>query len=88
MPSKLLGMLATGKPIIAMAEKNTQLEKELTGVGLVIKPGNASNLAKSIKIIYNSPKKQFEYGELSRSSSLKWDKDKIINRLFNRLKQT
>jgi colanic acid biosynthesis glycosyl transferase WcaI len=85
MPSKLLGMLATGKPIIAMAEKETQVEKDLKNVGIVIEPGDVSKLVSSIKFLYKNKKVCTKLGKLSRTLAYKWDKQTVLSNFFDYL---
>ncbi len=48
MPSKLLGMLASGRPVLAMAEPDTQLSKELQVCGKVVAPGDEQRFYESL----------------------------------------
>ena len=40
MPSKLTGMMASGKPVLATAEPGTQIAELLSQRGVVVPPGN------------------------------------------------
>ena len=51
MPSKLTGMLASGKPIIATADVYTQVEKVVQGCGVVVAPGDNTAFSQSIKTL-------------------------------------
>jgi colanic acid biosynthesis glycosyl transferase WcaI len=51
MPSKLTGMLASGRPIIATADVDTQVEKVVKGCGVVIAPGDSVAFSQSIKML-------------------------------------
>ena len=48
MPSKLTGMLASGRPVIAMAHVGTELAEVVSRCGLVVIPENAPALANAI----------------------------------------
>jgi colanic acid biosynthesis glycosyl transferase WcaI len=48
MPSKLTGMMASGRAIIATAMPGTQITETLEGAGLVVAPGDAAKLAAGI----------------------------------------
>lgn len=48
MPSKLTGMLATGRPVIACADPGTQIAGVVTGHGEVVSPGDAVAFSKAI----------------------------------------
>ncbi len=51
MPSKLTGMLASGKPIIATADIGTQVEKVVKECGVVVAPEDSAEFSQSIKIL-------------------------------------
>jgi colanic acid biosynthesis glycosyl transferase WcaI len=51
MPSKLTGMLASGKPIIATADVDTQVEKVVKECGIVVSTGNVMEFVKSIRVL-------------------------------------
>jgi len=51
MPSKLTGMLASGRPIIATADVYTQVEKVVQGCGVVVAPGDNTAFSQSIKTL-------------------------------------
>jgi len=51
MPSKLTGMLASGRPIIATADVDTQVEKVVQRCGVVVSPGNSMEFTRSIKML-------------------------------------
>jgi colanic acid biosynthesis glycosyl transferase WcaI len=51
MPSKLTGMLASGRPIIATADVDTQVEKVVRGCGVVVSPGDNTEFLQSIKML-------------------------------------
>ncbi|WP_246263415.1 WcaI family glycosyltransferase [Caulobacter soli] len=42
LPSKLTGMLASGRPVVAMATQGTGLAEEVAGCGLVVEPNAAA----------------------------------------------
>lgn len=48
LPSKLTGMLASGRPVVAMAEAGTGLAMEVEGCGLTVRPGDASAMADAV----------------------------------------
>lgn len=49
MPSKLTGMLASGRPIIATADANTQVGAIVSKVGVIVPPGDAKAMAEAIR---------------------------------------
>jgi len=48
MPSKLTGMLASGRPVIATSRRDTQLAHAVEGRGIVVDPGNAAAFCQAI----------------------------------------
>lgn len=48
MPSKLTGMLASGRPVVATAANHTELADVVKGRGVAVAPGDASGLASAI----------------------------------------
>ena len=51
MPSKLTGMLASGRPIIATSDVDTQVEKVVKECGVVVAPEDSAEFSQSIKIL-------------------------------------
>ncbi len=49
MPSKLLGMLASGKPVIATANPGTELADNVGRVGIVTQPGDVDALVQAME---------------------------------------
>ena len=48
MPSKLTGMLASGRPVVATASAGTQVAQVVEGRGAVVRPGDAVAMAASL----------------------------------------
>lgn len=48
MPSKLTGMLASGRPVVATAHPGTQLAAAVQGLGIVVPPGDTDAFAAAI----------------------------------------
>ncbi len=48
MPSKLTGMLATGRPVVTCASAGTQIEQVVEGRGLVVSPGDTQGFSDAI----------------------------------------
>jgi len=53
MPSKLTGMLASARPVVATAHEGTDLATVVTGCGLVVSPGNPEAMAEAINTLTN-----------------------------------
>ena len=55
LPSKLGGMLASGKPIVATAAPGTELDAFLGGAGAIVEPGDGDALAAAIAAALQEP---------------------------------
>lgn len=62
LPSKLGNMLASGRPVIAMAQAGTGLAAEVDGCGLAIAPDDAAALAAAIAALADDPALRAELG--------------------------
>ena len=86
MPSKLGGMLASGRPVIAAARPQTQLAEEIVGAGIVVPPGDARAMADAICRLHEQPglKKELSVGARARAIAY-WSKRRILCEFENRL---
>jgi colanic acid biosynthesis glycosyl transferase WcaI len=79
MPSKLTGMMASGKPTIASALPGTEIARELSKVIRIIPPGDPKALADEINQFYYNPNSRQEYGDLGRAyAQNNWSKENIL----------
>ncbi|MHA3091608.1 WcaI family glycosyltransferase [Acinetobacter brisouii] len=90
MPSKLTGMMASGKSVIATATADTELgrvmEKEAR-CGLIVTPEKANELAKAIIILSEAPALRDRYGKNGREYALnKLNKESILENFEKLLK--
>ena len=86
LPSKLAGMFASGRPVIAMASEGTGLAHEITGVGLIVAPGDASALADGVKNLADSPNQRNALGSSARKrADERWNSAVIIQELEREL---
>jgi len=88
MPSKLTGMLASGKPVIALANENTQISKIVSEVGIIIKPENPLLLSQTIKELAEDYQKRIRLGCLgSEFARENWDSKKVLMKLLGQFEQ-
>ncbi|HVX76011.1 MAG TPA: WcaI family glycosyltransferase [Bradyrhizobium sp.] len=82
LPSKLGGIFATGRPVIAMSRPDAGLAREVTGAGLVVPPGDTAALAAAIHLLANDAPLCTSLGEGARAIALaRWDKTAILHSL-------
>ena len=82
LPSKLAGMLASGRPVIAMAAPGTGIALETEGAGLVIPPGDAEALAAAVIELAEDEALRARLGAVARGrAEQKWDRTSIIRAL-------
>jgi colanic acid biosynthesis glycosyl transferase WcaI len=88
MPSKLLGILASGKPVIAMAEINTELEQVIQQVGSVIPPEEITSLVSAIRRLSSDRDLRDKYGESGRDFvKYNWDRQIVLKRFEAQLER-
>ncbi len=66
MPSKLGGMMASGRPVIATAAQGTQVAELVAGRGVVVPPGNPNALASAILDLARNPAEKERLGRAAR----------------------
>ncbi len=80
MPSKLSGMLASGRPVIATALPGTELAEVIEQVGVLVPPGDPAELVKAILYLAPQPALRQELGQRGRTFALThWNKETILN---------
>lgn len=81
LPSKLGGMLASGRPVIAGAAPGSGLAAAIEGCGLAVAPGDGAALAKALSSLAEAPEKRAVLGRAARARALEtWDKQAILER--------
>ena len=66
MPSKLTGMLASGRPIVATAVEGTQVAEVVARCGINVPPGDACALAAAIRVLSVDSAKREKFGKTAR----------------------
>lgn len=79
MPSKLLGMLASGRPMLATAYQGTQLAKVVSSCGKVVEPGNAQEVTQGLLEFMKAPQERARLGAAAREAALAWDKSEVMS---------
>jgi len=83
LPSKLSGMLASGRPVIATSDVGSELNAVVSGCGLVVPPQDAVALAKAIGNLADDPIFRLELGRRAREyAEANFGRDAILERIF------
>ena len=84
MPSKLLAMLASGRPVVATANASTGLARILTGApasGLITPPGDGKRLGEAIQHLAHNRTERSRMGEAARRQARRrWDRERVLRR--------
>jgi colanic acid biosynthesis glycosyl transferase WcaI len=67
MPSKLAGMLASGRPVVATCAEGTEIECVVQGRGLVVPPGDAEALARAVTQLAADEELRIRLGAAARA---------------------
>lgn len=85
MPSKLTGMLASGRAVVATAMPETELASVVQHCGLVVPPENPTEMARAIKQLAADPGLRAQYGAAGREyAEANLDQQQVLARYFNR----
>jgi colanic acid biosynthesis glycosyl transferase WcaI len=86
LPSKLGGIFASGRPVIAMASAGTGLAMEVGDAGLIVSPGDAEALAVAMRELAENSDLRAALGARARQRALeKWDKKSVLRLLEREL---
>lgn len=86
LPSKLTGMLASGRPVIATSPPNSGLALEVSGAGRVIEPGSVNALMQEIVHLANDKDARLALGNAARRRAIEvWEKSEVLKRLESAL---
>ena len=78
LPSKLTGMLASGRPVVAMAQPGTGLAAEVDGAGITT-DSDAASMTEAILSLVSDPQRRLTLGVVARArAEERWRKDAII----------
>lgn len=86
MPSKLTGMLASGRPVVATAQQGSQLAEVVQGRGLIVEPGDLAAFTEAILRLVQSPEQRIAMGKLARTYALdNLSAESILSAMNNKL---
>ncbi|WP_417247861.1 WcaI family glycosyltransferase [Celeribacter sp.] len=88
LPSKLTNMLASGRPVIATAEPDTALAREIEGAGIATPPQDAKAFAEATAALLDDPARRRALGVRARELALEnWSMHRSINRLEHHMRR-
>lgn len=83
LPSKLSGMLASGRPVISTCRPGTELESVVSKCGLVVAPDDDQAFAAAVGKLADDAPLRLELGRRARShAETHFERDAILGRLF------
>ena len=86
LPSKLTNMLASGRPVVATAAQDTQVDRLVSSCGIVVRPGDAQALAGAIEELAQDPGRRQALGaEARRLAEALWDRDAVLEAAFKEM---
>ena len=86
MPSKLTGMLATGRPVVASAAYGTQIADVVRGRGIVVPPADAKAFGEAICRLVENSALRSEMGTAARTYAVKHlSRDSILAQFMHDL---
>ena len=71
MPSKLGGMLASGRPVVASAAEGTQVASAIEGCGIVVAPDDPVAMAGAISALAADPSRRASLGAAARERAIR-----------------
>lgn len=81
MPSKLNGILASGRPVLATADAGTQVAHVVEGCGLVVPPEDHSSLYAAARKLVDNPELRMSLGLAAREYAVKHlSKERVLRR--------
>lgn len=79
LPSKLINMLASGRPIVATAMPGTGLADEVEGCGIVTQPGVPASFAQAIEDLLDNEELRLASGKNARERAVeRWGRPAIL----------
>ena len=84
MPSKLTGMLASGRAIVATSDTGTQVEKVVQRCGVVVAPGDNTTLLQSIKMLLEDTELRENLGVKAREYAVSNLQYEVIMKKFEK----
>jgi colanic acid biosynthesis glycosyl transferase WcaI len=88
MPSKLAGMLASGRPVLATADPDTEIGTWVDGCGRLVAPGDGAALANALMLMSRDPTHCRSMGAQARKRAVQHLSQDAVLRGFQREMQS
>ena len=86
LPSKLSGMLASGRPVIAACRSGTEIDAVVSQCGLVVPPQDIDGMAAAICKLVDDPRMRVELGRRARAyAESSFEREAILGKVFGQL---
>lgn len=86
MPSKLVGMFASGRPVVVASSPETELAQVVQGRGDVVPPQDATAFAAAVeKLVCDAELREHQGAEARRYAEAHFGKDVVLHKLHNEL---
>lgn len=86
MPSRLTGMLASGKPVVTTAHPDSEVTKVVKSCGMVVQPEDADAFVEALIWLTEHPEERKILGKAGRKFAIQnFNKEKILGDFENRL---
>lgn len=84
LPSKLSGMLASGRPVIATCRTDTEISEIVSKCGVVVEPENSAQLAGAISRLADDPDARAVLGWRARDIAEKnFEREAVLSTIFS-----
>ncbi|MBV8403410.1 MAG: WcaI family glycosyltransferase [Gammaproteobacteria bacterium] len=86
MPSKLTGIMASGRPVVATAAAGSDVARIARHGGIVVPPGDAQATAGALRRLLNDATLRRQLGDSGRAFALdNWERNAVLQRAFEEL---
>jgi colanic acid biosynthesis glycosyl transferase WcaI len=86
LPSKLSGMLASGRPVVAACRAGTEIADIVGHCGIVVAPDDALGVANAVAALADDPARRRDLGHRARDiAETRFERDATLRRVFGSL---
>jgi colanic acid biosynthesis glycosyl transferase WcaI len=83
LPSKLSGMLASGRPVVATCQAGTELDSVVSTCGIVVAPEDSAELAEAVCRLADDGPLRIRLGQAARAyAENHFERDAVLKRIF------